>query len=76
MSKVMEPIEEIAYRMRATVKEYGKDIFENAVLVTGYAQFAERAEVCGIIHVYCPTLCGCTLGKVHASVARFFEDVI
>jgi hypothetical protein len=73
---MMEPVEEISYRMRQTVKEYGKDIFANAVLITGYAPFADRTEVCGLSHIYCPSLSVCTLGRVHAKVARFFEDVL
>ena len=73
---MMDPVDEIAYRMRQTVKEYGKDAFDGAVLITGCAQFADRAEVCGLMHVYCPTLSVCTLGRVHAKVARFFEDAL
>jgi hypothetical protein len=73
---MMDAIDEISTRMRMTVKEYGKDIFSGAVLVTGYAQFADRTEVCGVVHVWCPSLSVCTLGRVHAKVARFFEDVL
>jgi hypothetical protein len=73
---MMDPIDEIAYRMRETVKEYGKDVFAGAVLVTGYAPFANRTEVCGVMHVYCPTKSISTLGRVHFKVARFFEDAI
>jgi hypothetical protein len=73
---MMDAIDEISTRMRMTVKEYGKDIFANAVLITGYAQFADRTEVCGVMHVYCPTKSISTLGRVHFKVARFFEDAI
>lgn len=65
-------VDEIAYRLRKTIKEFGRGSVESAVIVGGYDA---GPKVAGIEYIHCPTFSGVTLGTVPFKVARFFEDI-
>ncbi len=68
-----EYIEEVARKLRATVKEYGERDIKNAALIDSYCHTKE--EVCGLEYIYAPTVSGPHLARVNWRVARFFEDI-
>ena len=71
---VMSHVEEVARKLRATIKELGRDALKDAVIV-GSEFLDGRLEVCGVPYIDCPTIAETHLGKVDYKVARYFEDV-
>ena len=67
----MEGVERVAYKLRATEREFGRSSLENAVII-GPEEM--RKKVAGFPYTRCPTLGDLTLGNVEWKVARFFED--
>ena len=67
----MEDVERVAYKLRATEKEFGREVLKHAVVV-GPEEM--RKKVAGFPYIRCKTLGDLTLGNVEWKVARFFED--
>ncbi len=67
-----EYIEEVARKLRATVKEYGRDALSQAVIIDCIEM---KDQVCGKDYIHAPTVAGPFLGNVKFEVSRFFEDI-
>ena len=72
---VSESNHEIARKLRATVREFGQNNLDGAVIVWNFNSINLYPEqIGGHKFIYCPTISVATLGNVDYKVARFFED--
>lgn len=64
----------IAKRIRAVVLEHGESALKDGATIVSCNDYGP--EICGLPHIYAPTLGGEHLGNVEFKVARHFEDAV